>query len=354
LKIAVTADLHLTSIKKHADRFHALGNILDQLVQEKIEHLIIAGDLFDKDIKNTADFESIIKNKKYQHIKVHIVPGNHDPRLTHRDFTSGQIAVYSKAEIKSFDLISLPVFFLPYIQGKTMGEVIATHKDEFAKGKWILVGHGDWFEGLRVTNPYEPGVYMPLTRADIEIFQPACAILGHIHKPTDSGLVYYPGSPSPLDINENGKRRFLILDSENGSVTEKEAISDFLYFNESLVVLPMEDEKTFITKWVESTIKKWSLSEHDKSRVRLRLNVSGYTTDKHKLFELLKLSFQEYRFYKNEEPDLTQVSRSEDVEKIEIVKRISTAIDKFDWPYTDEQPDKEQILLEALRVIYGE
>ena len=52
MKIAITADLHLNS--KYLDRALALQNILAQLNTEGIQHLIIAGDLFDKDGDDSA------------------------------------------------------------------------------------------------------------------------------------------------------------------------------------------------------------------------------------------------------------------------------------------------------------
>ena len=48
MKIALTADLHLTSKDKYPERYNALENILDQVVANKIEILIIqiTSDLF--------------------------------------------------------------------------------------------------------------------------------------------------------------------------------------------------------------------------------------------------------------------------------------------------------------------
>ena len=50
MKIAVTADVHLTTREDNPERFNALEDILGSLEGLGIEHLIIAGDLFNKDI----------------------------------------------------------------------------------------------------------------------------------------------------------------------------------------------------------------------------------------------------------------------------------------------------------------
>ena len=55
MKVAVTADLHLTSQQENPERFSALKTMLDHIIQLKIEHVIFAGDLFNEDRQNYSD-----------------------------------------------------------------------------------------------------------------------------------------------------------------------------------------------------------------------------------------------------------------------------------------------------------
>ena len=48
MKIAFTADCHLTTQAKNPERFQALSNIFKQCKDNDIQLLVIAGDLFDK------------------------------------------------------------------------------------------------------------------------------------------------------------------------------------------------------------------------------------------------------------------------------------------------------------------
>ncbi|MFH1943257.1 MAG: metallophosphoesterase [bacterium] len=354
MKIAVTADLHLTSHKDHPERFHALENILQQMLGEGIDSIVIAGDLFDVETRNYAEFESLCRGKDYRHIQFHIVPGNHDTGIDKKVIAAENVTIYSEPELKHFDLMSLPILFLPCWKDKTMGELIASYASELTLQKWILVGHGDWVEGMRESNPLEPGVFMPLTRADVEQFQPAQVLLGHIHKPTDTSTIHYAGSPCPLNITETGKRRFLIIDIESGAITSKTMNTDFVFFDETLIVYPIEDEEQHVRDLIKAMIEEWGLSEEDKKKVRLRLKVNGYTADKTRFRNVLLDSLAGVPFYKDEEPDITEVSQSEDIERAEITKRVSEKIANLDWPDTEQEPRKDQILLEALRVIYGE
>jgi len=76
MKIAVTADTHLTDKNEYPERYNSLNNILDKLSSEGINTLIIAGDLFDESYQNYSEFDEITAT--YDNIDFHIVPSNHD------------------------------------------------------------------------------------------------------------------------------------------------------------------------------------------------------------------------------------------------------------------------------------
>jgi len=353
VQIAVTADLHLSDRKKYPERYHALELLLDTLINMKISQLIIAGDLFDKESHNYKDFDSICSNPKYKNIQFHIIPGNHDFSLQKRMLASENAQVYSAPESKQFDLMSMIFFFLPYTKEKSMGECIAGSADKLEKGKWILISHGDWIPGMSEPNPWEPGVYMPLTRSDIEQFNPAQVICGHIHKPTDSSEIHYPGSLCGLDINETGKRRFLTIDSETGSIESHLIYPDVIYFNETLTVLPVQDEEQYLLNQIKNMTDSWSIPNSEKNKIRLRLKVSGYSKDKNKLAQLIKQEFHDITFY-DREPDLSEVYVSDDIDREEITKQVYKEIENLHWPEHEDEPDRDQILLQALRLIYEE
>ena len=354
LKITITADLHLTTRQESPERYLALENILEQMIKDRIDTLVIAGDLFHETSRNYAEFENFCKGSKYKHIQFHVIPGNHDAGIENALFAAENLTVYSEPEVHPFDLMSVPFLFLPYKKGKTMGEIVASFSSELDHDRWVLIGHGDWIEGMREVNPLEPGIYMPLTRTDLEAFKPVRVLLGHIHKPMDRGIVHHPGSPCPLDINETGRRRFLIVDTENGFLRSQSVDSPRLYFNESFVILPVEDESDYLRAQIESRIGKWRLTDVERSRARIRIKVHGYTSDRRALMETLKVCFKGFTYYKDGEPDIDEVSVANDPERAEIAQRVMKGIQDLEWPEREEEPGKEKILLEALHVIYGD
>jgi len=80
MKIALTADVHLNS--KNKVRINNLEQIIKRLVQQKILHLIIAGDLLDNDINSYIDMDNLAG--KYKELNISIIPGNRNKQLCHQ------------------------------------------------------------------------------------------------------------------------------------------------------------------------------------------------------------------------------------------------------------------------------
>ena len=353
MKIAITADLHLKDRNSTPERYRSLENLLDQIKHLSISHLIIAGDLFDSQMRNYRDFDSVCKDPRFSDIQIYVLPGNHDISLTNGSLTAGNVTVCDHPEMIRFDLMSLPILMVPYHEEKNMGEEIEPFAHEFEPNHWILVGHGDWISGMQEPNPLEPGVYMPLTRTDVASYQPAQVILGHIHKSMDDGVVHYPGSPLPLDINETGKRRILVLDSETGQVESQPIGSEIIYLNESITVLPVEDEISLIARQIDSSFEKYELLEQEMKLLVIRVKVSGYSKDKRKLAEFLDTRLGAFKFYKDEGVNLEDVYLADDPDKNEVAGRVMMKIKDFAWQKKEYDPGKNQIVLEALHTIYG-
>lgn len=351
MRIAITADVHLTSRQDHPQRFRALENILDQVVVLGIRDLIIAGDLFDASRHNYAEFEYLCQDEKYKQIQLHIIPGNHDATINNSDIVSSNVSVYTQPKLVSLDPLQPVFLFLPYRAGMNMGEMISNFEEELAMKRWVLIGHGDWSDGLRLANPYEGGVYMPLSRRDILRFDPLLVFLGHIHTPYQKGIVYQPGSPCGLNISEIGKRRFLVYEPSTGAVDSIPIVNDVIYFDETIVVLPVDDEATFLKNSVEDMITSWGLTTKELEKVCLQVKVKGVTADKVTVAEILKEALASINLYAD--PDLSEVSIANDPVRLQIVAAVRKRIENFEWRHHSDEPGKDELLIEALAIIYG-
>ena len=350
MRIAITADLHLTSQQDHPERFATLQNILKQCSELEIERLIIAGDLFDQSQQNYAEFEQAVADARPDNLSVVVIPGNHDPQLTQGALAVEGLEVFSKPVVQpagdSFHLL-----LVPFKVGSSMGEHIAPFHTQLSAGNWALISHGDWESGLRAPDPNEPGVYMPLTRADLEAHNPALTVLGHIHAASDGPPVSYAGSPYPLDINETGLRRFLILDTETLDVTSQRVDSPQIFFNETIVMLPVEDERAYLEAEIEKRIQHWNLPEGWEDRVRQRLSIVGYAADRPAVEAMARDLMMDYAFH-DDGPDISELNHAVDTDRIHIAQQVQTWIKELEWPEADSEPTKEEIALEALRVIW--
>jgi DNA repair exonuclease SbcCD nuclease subunit len=350
MKIAFTADTHLRTAKESLHKYNALRDILQQMSNTGIEKLVVAGDLFDKQFSNYVEFEEFCSSYKERGIEFHILPGNHDAGIKTGVFAADNIKVYDKTKLVGFEDTGLPILFVPYLEGKTIGEEIASYKNKLEPAGWILAAHGDWLGSSIEPNPSEPGTYMPLTKKDILIYKPARVVLGHIHKPLDINNLHYCGSPVGLEINETGKRRYLALDLRNNNLESHTVNTDALYFTPILHIYPMENEKTYLEEQVSGIIDGWGLTKEEIKKTKIRIKISGYTSDKKKLNAVIENSFKDFKNI-DAKIDLSEVYLADNYELNEISKKVINHIENLDLG--KNLPAKDEIILSALKTIYA-
>lgn len=326
MKIAITADLHLTDRVKHPERFHAFENILEQLVKQGIHTLIIAGDLFDTSCTTPGVFEEMVINQRYSSISIYILPGNHDLVVSEGTFALPNIHYITKPQLITFDEV-IQFVLIPYINGSSVGEAMALSQFPILPGTWVLVSHGDWIAGGGQRDQYETGTYMPLTGRDLMLYQPKKVFLGHIHAHLDSSTVHYPGSPCPLDPTETGYRSFLIFDTKTWQVTRNTIETDYIFFSEHITVLPLEDEDLYVRNMLAERIKIWNVAQADIPKVRVRVNARGFSRDRMELANTIRSQLLDYQFADTDQPNLAQVKTTTDVMRGKIAELVKQKID---------------------------
>jgi exonuclease SbcD len=377
VKIAITADLHLNP--KYPERGLAFQDILRQLDAEGIPELIIAGDLFDKDGDDSAYASFLDPCRAHPSIRIHLIPGNHDSEKSLNDLALENLQKYQEPKLVDFD--GLGVFFVPYQKSKAMGEMINLGQGDEWEGKpWVLVGHGDFVDGLREPNPREKGIYMPLRKSDLNDLNLKQVFLGHIHKPTSidkplGGKVMYPGSPQGLDISETGHRRFLVLDSKDNKVSERRISSGPIYLDLNFFVFPSDQEAEELQGKLERSLAD-AAWESERERFQLRLRVEGFTRNKDQLIQFFteRLQSLNLNLYESSSspgrvnPDFDSLLSASDPQRNLVARR---TIEKIDLLFEssgqevgevksssllptlgDQEPTIEQVKMAALRTIY--
>jgi len=352
MKIAITADVHLTNREKHPERFNALSNILDQLVEQCIEIFIIAGDLFDASCTTPGDLEVLLRKPHYSGITTFIIPGNHDLVISEGAFTLSNINYITKPQMLNL-ADNTQVVFIPYGSGASVGEVLAENQFKVNPDSWILIGHGDWLTGIPLRNTYEDGMYMPLSSRDIQIYRPRKVFLGHIHAKTDSTIVHYPGSPCGVDVTETGIRSYIIYDTASGKFERREVDTDVIYFNELITIIPMTDEGLYINKIIKRTIDAWNLTASQKKKARIRLILQGYSTNRGDLTRVITESLEQANCKLYEQPDVSKVKSSNDTMRAEIAESVQEKILDMDFNHHMDEPIQDDYILAAMNIIYG-
>jgi exonuclease SbcD len=353
MKVALTSDLHLTDPSRHPERYDALQNILCQTMEEGAQTLVIAGDLFDSTVQNFRAFEETCGGERSAELDIFVIPGNHDAQLRQTAVAMKNIHVIEEPEVRYLDPDGLPFLFLPYKDGTSMGERIEPFSAQLTAFQWVLVSHGDWLESRQEINPFEYGVFMPLTRQDIQRYQPLKVFLGHIHKPYISERICYMGSPCGLDISECGLRRFLLFDTESQTYDERYVNTRHIYFDEVCIVLPVEDEEKYIQEWAQNTIQAWGIRPEHIECVQVRVRARGYTADRQRLGAILKKCFSDFRFYQDKDPDVSEVRLAGDLERNYISNKVREVLKELEWSDSLDEPNQDEILLAALQTIYG-
>ena len=159
--------------------------------------------------------------------------------------------------------------------------------------------------------------------------------------------------PCGLDITETGRRRCLLYDTDTNRVEPLAHATPVLYFDESFVIVPVADEEAYLRAQIEARQQEWALTPEEKEKAKLRVKVSGYSADRAALRPVLQDAFDGFDFYKGQEPDVAGVLVSDDLERHYIAEQVQANLEDLVWPEGRDEPGPDEILLEALHIIYG-
>ena len=349
MRIAVTADLHLR--ESNPERLQNLEILVETLVSEGIGVLVIAGDLFDTADGSYGRLDALAE--RFQRMQLLIVPGNHDASLRPAMFGSANIQVFTQPTLKRIG--GRLFLFLPYREGSTMGETItALRETERLKAHpWILVSHGDFSAPRPLQSGGERG-YFPLTRDDLARFQPARAILGHIHAPnavTES--VVYPGSPYPVTSDEYGRRRVLILDTGSAAISELPLEHAPELVRAEIFLIPDGREQEQISAQLLRILEEPGSrsGKHGGERI-VRVILKGYTGSRRGLKSFVEKVLAA-RSVRCGGVDLETLRISDEQRLAAVAQNVRQKVDRLELDYQGSEELRRTVLERALEMLYG-
>ncbi|SMB90285.1 DNA repair exonuclease SbcCD nuclease subunit [Desulfonispora thiosulfatigenes DSM 11270] len=245
------------SEQRKEDLRENFGRIIDIAKQEKVDLILISGDLFDNlsTMKTTIDF-IIKKLQEIPHIKVFIAPGNHDPYFNKSYYTMlkwpENVHIF-KDEINHVLLPELNtcvygIGFGNQHEPESLIEGFSIDRPELIN---IMVLHGDVVSSSQLTE------YNPITIKQIENSGLDYLALGHKHaftkinKNANTSWAYC-GTPEGKGFDELGPKGIIIGEIGKDYINLKfREISKRIYYEIDVDIrgcLTYEDIKQIITK----------------------------------------------------------------------------------------------------------
>ena len=256
MKFAHISDLHLGKrvhqFSMIEDQKYILDKIVELVVQEEVDGVFIAGDIYDKvypSAEAVALFDSFLVKLAKEDIKVFVISGNHDSpeRIAFLGQLTQKAGVYLSpvydGEVKKISMEDqhgkLNVYLLPFIKPihvrhffpeETIAnyteamKVVVEHMELNAEERNILVAH-QFVTGAMRSDSEEISVG-GLDNVEVSVFEAFDYVaLGHIHRPQkmESERVRYSGTPLKYSFSEcqDNKSLTIVEVKEKGNVEIK-------------------------------------------------------------------------------------------------------------------------------------
>ncbi len=276
MRILHTADFHLKNY--HDERWKILQDLLDLGKREKIDILVICGDLFDGSTDSEVLRPHIRKLFSGNGFHIVILPGNHDEKAFKEGLYFGKDVSIIMDSKNPFVFGDVHIWGVPFEPMAGVGMLKKLHNisKDLREGKNdILLFHGELLDAYYSRSDFgEEGNerYMPLKLSYFKGVKIKYVLAGHFHKNFDirtlpeGGYFVYPGSPISISRKETGRRRVNIF---NIGEAPNEYLLDSLHFRDVTIEFnPFTDEDPF--QIVQDYIKGFHPSS------RLLLTLKGY------------------------------------------------------------------------------
>lgn len=241
MKFIHTADLHLDSplrgLSSYADApaerlrtatRDAFHNLVTQAIEEQVDFMVIAGDVYDgdwKDFNTGLFFIRQMGRLRHAGIPVYLLYGNHDAdsEMTRGLELPDNVHVFSSRKAETFRIDSRKVA----LHGRSF-KVAATTEN-------LLPGYPEPVAGwlnigvlhTALEGNAEHARYAPCSVAELQAKGYQYWALGHVHEhwvQRGDVTMAYPGNLQGRHIREQGARGALLVTAEEGEVTEVERL----------------------------------------------------------------------------------------------------------------------------------
>jgi len=240
VKFIHTADIHLDSplkgLEAHNDApvaeirgatRRAFDNLIDQAIEEAVDFILIAGDLYDgdwKDYNTGLFFAGRMGRLSRAGIKIFIVSGNHDAasQITKAMPLPDNVILFSSRKPQSVKLYDFGVII--HGQSYSSRSVAENLASQYPQNDSNYFNIGLLHTSLTGREGHQD--YAPCTLDELKSKGYDYWALGHVHKReivSEDPWVVFPGNIQGRHIKETGSKGATLVTVEDGRITNVEA-----------------------------------------------------------------------------------------------------------------------------------
>jgi DNA repair exonuclease SbcCD nuclease subunit len=275
MKILHTADIHLRNVVD--ERWKALEKLIEIGKREKIDLLVISGDLFDRDVEGEKLRPHIRNLFSIREFKIFIIPGNHDKDSYEKGWDFGEAIIlddpFTPYEFENLRIVGFPFKSLnkeeTYKELRKLKGILKDDKEN------ILLYHGELLDSFFHRGDFgEEGVekYMPVKLSYFKDLNVKYVLAGHFHSKfnvwdlKNRRYFVYSGSPVSITKRELGRRSVNLF--EIGDMPQEYPVDTFHYEEIRIKLDPFSSEEPL------SIVRKKLGEVHREAKIIL--NVGGY------------------------------------------------------------------------------
>ena len=362
-KLLHTSDVHLgkrlSGLGKAGDRVRsaiktAFSDVIDTAISEKVDALLIVGDLFDSNNVSTSLVRFALGEiRRLGEIPCLVLPGIRDPveegsvllGVGH-DEKPSNMSIFTNPEHPTVHLEDQKLTFygIPSIPGRTAANPITAVKRKNNEGRHILLAYGAY------SAPDSAGSGdSSFTLGDIDGSGFDYVALGHMHSffelPSARTKAAYSGSPETFAVDQTGAGQVLIVDIGDQVSLRRKNTGKAVWRQ-----LELPSDSFRYTIEVEQEIQKHA-DENMVLRVRLTgrsssdgfINIDGIIDQLGDSFMHLSISDET----EWEPRDLLELNLPPTTILGQFIRKVTDAIEQA------EEPERKQLLSEGLRTGYA-
>ncbi|MEZ5935930.1 MAG: DNA repair exonuclease [Alphaproteobacteria bacterium] len=280
LKSLALRDVEIAEIVGNATR-QALERTIDLCLEEDVDALLIAGDLFDGDqrsVKTAIFLSTQMRRLTKEGIRVFIIRGNHDAEsgiARHLSLPDGVHVFTGHGGVVEIDDRDVAIHGVSFARPELPESLLPKYRQPLPDCNNIGLLH------TSLAGAEGHDVYAPCSLADLTAQGFDYWALGHVHKrqiyAETPCTVVMPGMPQGRDIGESGPKSVtLVTIADDGSISLDERMTGVAQFERLSLDLTGQDEWSDVLRAIERALEEGrgdAVSDH----LIARIDVIGQT-----------------------------------------------------------------------------